>query len=79
MCPNLRINQNQFFITLMHFLIFRQASTPSGENTDRNPMSMLSVSSESLDQIVNREKYLQATFESMSGAEMDTPSKYIHY
>lgn len=49
-----------------------EASTPSGENTDRNPMSMFSVSSESLDQIVNREKYLQSTFESLSGTEMET-------
>ncbi|XP_025834885.1 WD repeat-containing protein 62 isoform X3 [Agrilus planipennis] len=47
------------------------ASTPSGENTDRNPMSMLSVSSESLDQIINREKYLQSTFESLSGGDVD--------
>ncbi|XP_049824929.1 mitogen-activated protein kinase-binding protein 1 isoform X3 [Aethina tumida] len=53
------------------------ASTPSGENTDRNPMSLLSVSSESLDHLVNREKYLQSTFESMSGAENDmTPCTY---
>ncbi|XP_030764315.1 uncharacterized protein LOC115888674 [Sitophilus oryzae] len=52
------------------------ASTPSGENTDRNPMSLFSVSSESLDQLVNRERYLQSTFESMSGAETEhhTPS-----
>lgn len=51
------------------------ASTPSGENTDRNPMSLFSVSSESLDQLVNRERYLQSTFESMSGAEGDrTPT-----
>ncbi|XP_017782013.1 PREDICTED: WD repeat-containing protein 62 isoform X2 [Nicrophorus vespilloides] len=49
-----------------------EASTPSGENTDRNPMSILSVSSESLDQLVNREKYLQSTFESLSGAEMES-------
>lgn len=35
-------------------------------------MSILSVSSESLDQIVNREKYLQSTFESLSGAELET-------
>lgn len=49
-----------------------QASTPSGENTDRNPMSMFSVSSESLDQIVSREKYFQSTFESLSGTEMET-------
>ncbi|KAK5638850.1 hypothetical protein RI129_013145 [Pyrocoelia pectoralis] len=48
-----------------------EVSTPSGENTDRNPMSILSVSSESLDQIVNREKYLQSTFESLSGTELD--------
>ncbi|XP_066252026.1 uncharacterized protein Wdr62 isoform X1 [Euwallacea similis] len=47
------------------------ASTPSGENTDRNPMSLFSVSSESLDQLVNRERYLQSTFESMSGAETE--------
>ncbi|VEN46370.1 unnamed protein product [Callosobruchus maculatus] len=45
------------------------ASTPSGENTDRNPMSLFSISSESLDQLVSRERYLQSTFESMSGME----------
>ncbi|CAH0549034.1 unnamed protein product, partial [Brassicogethes aeneus] len=51
------------------------ASTPSGDNTDRNPMSLLSVSSESLDHLVSREKYLQSTFESMSGAENEqTPT-----
>lgn len=56
-----------------------EASTPSGENTDRNPMSILSVSSESLDQIGNREKYLQSTFESLSGNELDTSqSKYTN-
>lgn len=32
---------------------------------------MLSVSSESLDQLVSREKYLQSTFESLSGIELD--------
>lgn len=31
---------------------------------------MLSVSSEFLDQLVTREKYLQSTFESLSGAEL---------
>nr|CAI5844427.1 unnamed protein product [Callosobruchus analis] len=52
------------------------ASTPSGENTDRNPMSLFSISSESLDQLVSRERYLQSTFESMSGMENEvrTPS-----
>ncbi|KAF7286628.1 hypothetical protein GWI33_004661 [Rhynchophorus ferrugineus] len=52
------------------------ASTPSGENTDRNPMSLFSVSSESLEQLGIRERYLQSTFESMSGAEAEllTPS-----
>lgn len=55
-----------------------EASTPSGENTDRNPMSILSVSSESLDQLVSREKYLQSTFESLSGVELDaTPGMLI--
>lgn len=34
-------------------------------------MSLLSVSSESLDQIVNREKYMQSMFESLSGSEMN--------
>ncbi|XP_056630117.1 mitogen-activated protein kinase-binding protein 1 isoform X3 [Diorhabda sublineata] len=50
-----------------------EASTPSGE---RNPMSLFSLSSESLDQLVSRERYLQSTFESMSGMDNDvqTPS-----
>ncbi|XP_045468500.1 mitogen-activated protein kinase-binding protein 1 isoform X2 [Harmonia axyridis] len=52
------------------------ASTPSGDNTDRNPMSLFSVSSESLDQLASREKFFQTTFESMSGAETElTPRK----
>ncbi|XP_074041740.1 WD repeat domain 62 isoform X2 [Leptinotarsa decemlineata] len=53
-----------------------EASTPSGENTDRNPMSLFSLSSESLDQLVSRERYLQSTFESMSGMEneVQTPT-----
>ncbi|CAH1118398.1 unnamed protein product [Phaedon cochleariae] len=53
-----------------------EASTPSGENTDRNPLSLFSLSSESLDQLVTRERYLQSTFESMSGVENEvhTPS-----
>ncbi|KAF5307413.1 hypothetical protein FQR65_LT06927 [Abscondita terminalis] len=49
-----------------------EVSTPSGDNTDRNPMSILSASSESLDQIAHRERYLRATFESLSGAELET-------
>lgn len=55
------------------------ASTPSGENTDRNPMSLFSLSSESLDKLVSRERYLQSTFESLSGIESDvhTPCKYF--
>ncbi|XP_072381673.1 mitogen-activated protein kinase-binding protein 1 isoform X10 [Diabrotica undecimpunctata] len=48
-----------------------EASTPSGDNTDRNPLSLFSLSSESLDQLVSRERYLQSTFESMSGLESD--------
>lgn len=68
-------------VVLPTFLVvshkYLQASTPSGDNTDRNPMSMLSVSSESLDQLVSREKYLQSTFESLSGAELDAaPGKF---
>ncbi|KAL3271989.1 hypothetical protein HHI36_022458 [Cryptolaemus montrouzieri] len=52
-----------------------EASTPSGENTDRNPLSLFSVSSESLDQLATREKFFQTTFESMSGAETElTPT-----
>lgn len=59
-----------------YYNYFFQTSTPSGENTDRNPMSLFSLSSESLDQLVSREKYLQSTFESMSGMENEvrTPS-----
>lgn len=55
-----------------------EASTPSGENTDRNPMSLFSLSSESLDQLVSRERYLQSTFESLSGmeSEVHTPCKF---
>lgn len=35
-------------------------------------MSLLTASFESLDQMVTREKYLQSTFESLSGAELET-------
>lgn len=64
-----------YYLYLCYFFVFLKASTPSGENTDRNPMSLFSVSSESLDQIVNRERYLQSTFESMSGAENELTPK----
>ncbi|XP_066991483.1 mitogen-activated protein kinase-binding protein 1 [Anabrus simplex] len=47
------------------------ASTPSAETADRNILSMLSVSTESLDMVGQREKFLKNTFESLSGAEMD--------
>lgn len=68
-----------FFFTFVCKKIF-QASTPSGENTDRNPMSMLSASLESLDQLETREKYLQLTFESLSGVEMDAaPGTFSHF
>ncbi|XP_044734797.1 WD repeat-containing protein 62 isoform X2 [Chrysoperla carnea] len=47
------------------------ASTPSGDNTDKNPISLLSGSTESLDTIANRGKYLQSAFDSLSGVEQD--------
>lgn len=47
-----------------------QASTPSGDNSERN-MAALTISSESLDVISHREKFLKNTFESLSGAEME--------
>ncbi|KAK7791824.1 hypothetical protein R5R35_001242 [Gryllus longicercus] len=46
-------------------------STPSADTADRTILSMLSVSTESLDRVGKREKYLKNTFESLSGAEQD--------
>ncbi|XP_021926195.1 mitogen-activated protein kinase-binding protein 1 isoform X3 [Zootermopsis nevadensis] len=49
-----------------------EVSTPSAETAERNLLSMLSVSStESLDHVGQREKYLKNTFESLSGAEQE--------
>ncbi|KAJ8706269.1 hypothetical protein PYW08_010895 [Mythimna loreyi] len=45
-----------------------EVSTPSGDNTERNP---LSGSCESLDTAGRREKYLKSAFDSLSGVEMD--------
>ncbi|KAJ2943467.1 hypothetical protein O0L34_g12274 [Tuta absoluta] len=46
-----------------------EVSTPSGDNTERNP---LSGSCESIDTAVRRKEYLKSAFDSLSGAEMDT-------
>ncbi|XP_037300474.1 mitogen-activated protein kinase-binding protein 1 isoform X3 [Manduca sexta] len=48
---------------------WRQVSTPSGDNADRNP---LSGSCESIDTAGRREKYIKSAFDSLSGVEMDT-------
>lgn len=48
-----------------------EVSTPSADTAERNLLSMLSVSSESLDIMGQREKYLKNTFDSLSGAEQD--------
>ncbi|XP_063898823.1 mitogen-activated protein kinase-binding protein 1 isoform X4 [Helicoverpa armigera] len=45
-----------------------EVSTPSGDNTERNP---LSGSCESLDTAGRREKYIKSAFDSLSGAEME--------
>ncbi|XP_026739904.1 mitogen-activated protein kinase-binding protein 1 [Trichoplusia ni] len=45
-----------------------EVSTPSGDNTERNP---LSGSCDSLDTAGRREKYIKSAFDSLSGAEMD--------
>ncbi|XP_035456107.2 uncharacterized protein LOC118280268 isoform X7 [Spodoptera frugiperda] len=45
-----------------------EVSTPSGDNTERNP---LSGSCESLDTAGRREKYIKSAFDSLSGADMD--------
>ncbi|CAG9576897.1 unnamed protein product [Danaus chrysippus] len=42
-----------------------EVSTPSGDNAERNP---LSGSSESLDTLGRREKYIQSAFDSLTGA-----------
>ncbi|PNF17421.1 hypothetical protein B7P43_G02967 [Cryptotermes secundus] len=49
-----------------------EVSTPSADTAERNLLSLLSVSStESLDHVGQREKYLKNTFESLSGAEQE--------
>ncbi|CAH0699577.1 unnamed protein product [Spodoptera exigua] len=45
-----------------------EVSTPSGDNTERNP---LSGSCESLDTAGRREKYIKSAFDSLSAADMD--------
>nr|CAD7261667.1 unnamed protein product [Timema shepardi] len=47
------------------------ASTPSAETGEKNLLSMLSISTESLDFVGKREKFLKNTFESLSGTEVD--------
>nr|CAD7427073.1 unnamed protein product [Timema monikensis] len=47
------------------------ALTPSAETGERNLLSMLSISTESLDFVGKREKFLKNTFESLSGTEVD--------
>merc|ERR1719305_1540294 len=49
-------------------------STPSAENSDRNMASMLCVSMESVEQLGRRERFLQSTFESLSGGEELSPN-----
>ncbi|KZS10660.1 putative Cilia- and flagella-associated protein 52 [Daphnia magna] len=44
-----------------------EVSTPSGELAERNLLSLLSVSSESLDRVGRRESYLKSNFESLGG------------
>merc|ERR1719397_182066 len=50
-----------------------ECSTPSAENSDRNMASMLCVSMESVEQVGRRERFLQSTFESLSGGEELSP------
>jgi len=51
------------------------SSTPSAENSDKNIMSMLCVSMESVDQVGRRERFMQSNFESLSGGdEQSLPS-----
>jgi len=45
------------------------SSTPSAENSDKNIMSMLCVSMESVDQVGRRERFMQSNFESLSGGD----------
>jgi len=51
-----------------------ECSTPSAENSDRNMASMLCVSMESVEQVGRRERFLQSTFESLSGGEELSPN-----
>jgi len=44
-----------------------ESSTPSAEHSDKNILSMLCVSMESVDLVGRREKFLKSNFESLSG------------
>eukprot|EP00095_Tigriopus_kingsejongensis_P003257 maker-scaffold69_size418775-snap-gene-2.28 protein:Tk03257 transcript:maker-scaffold69_size418775-snap-gene-2.28-mRNA-1 annotation:"mitogen-activated protein kinase-binding protein 1-like isoform x2" len=45
------------------------ASTPNADTSERNNMSMFSVSSENVDLVGRRERFLKSNFDSLSGAE----------
>ncbi|KAK7084633.1 mitogen-activated protein kinase binding protein 1 [Halocaridina rubra] len=51
-----------------------EVSTPSADTAERNIMSMLSVSTESIDRVGRRENFLKTNFESLEG-EMSRPEK----
>ena len=57
-------------------IIFLQVSTPSADTAERNIMSMLNVSTESIDRVGRRENFLKTNFESLEG-ETTRPEKEV--
>ncbi|XP_045134838.1 uncharacterized protein LOC123518200 isoform X3 [Portunus trituberculatus] len=53
-----------------------EVSTPSADTAERNIMSMLSVSTESIDRVGRRENFLKTNFESLEG-ETTRPEKEV--
>ncbi|XP_069943236.1 mitogen-activated protein kinase-binding protein 1 isoform X9 [Cherax quadricarinatus] len=53
-----------------------EVSTPSADTAERNIMSMLSVSTESIDRVGRRENFLKTNYESLEG-EASRPEKEI--
>ena len=61
-------------LNLMSVSSLFQVSTPSADTAERNIMSMLSVSTESIDRVGRRENFLKTNFESLEG-EVTRPEK----
>lgn len=63
-------------VTKKFLSMLAQVSTPSADTAERNIMSMLNVSTESIDRVGRRENFLKTNFESLEG-ENSRPEKEI--